>query len=113
MKGIMAGESSTHDEGVPSFIYSPADASMPLLFSLTQPLSELKESLLATFAGQELNLRQIYESHSVDTPYVEKNYREVLTRLETEGAISVRSTKGKRRASTFPDHVLISFPAGE
>lgn len=110
MKGIMAGESSTDDEGVPSFIYSPADASMPLLFSLAQPLSQLKESLLAEFAGQELNLRQIYESHSVDTPYVEKNYRQVLTRLETEGAISVRSTKGMRRAGTFPDHVLISFP---
>jgi len=112
MKGIMAGESSSHDEGVPSFIYSPADASMPLLFSLTQPFSKLKESLLAMFAGQELNLRQIYESHSVDTPYVERNYREVLRELETEGAISARSTKGKRRAGTFPDHVLISFPAG-
>ena len=112
LKGIMAGESSSHEEGVPSFIYSPADASMPLLFSLTQPLSKLKESLLATFAGQELNLRQIYESHSVDTPYVERNYREVLRELETEGAISARPTKGKRRAGTFPDHVLISFPAG-
>jgi three-Cys-motif partner protein len=113
MKGIMAGESSTHDEGVPSFIYSPADASMPLLFSLAQPLSQLKESLLAEFAGQDLHLRQVYESHSVDTPFVEKNYRQVLKRLEIEGAISVRSTKGKRRVGTFPDHVLISFPARE
>jgi three-Cys-motif partner protein len=34
MKNIMANESSIHDEGVPSFIYSPADASMPRLFSL-------------------------------------------------------------------------------
>lgn len=33
MKDIMAKESSVVDQGVPSFIYSPADASMPLLFS--------------------------------------------------------------------------------
>lgn len=112
MKSIMAGESSTHDEGVPSFIYSPADASMPLLFSLTQPLSKLKNSLLDTFAGREVTFKQIYETHSIDTPYVEKNYRGILTQLESERIISVRSTKGKRRAGTFADHVTIRFPEG-
>ena len=112
MKSIMAGESSTHDEGVPSFTYSPADALMPLLFSRAQPLSELKQSLLDTFAGQEINFTQIFRSHSVDTPYVEKNYREILKQLENECAISVRSAKGKRRAGTFPEHVLVSFPLG-
>ncbi|EQB14826.1 three-Cys-motif partner protein TcmP [Sphingobium lactosutens] len=112
MKSIMAGESSTHDEGVPSLTYSPADASMPLLFSLAQPLSKLKESLLATFAGREVNFTQIYETHSVDTPYIDKNYREILKQLENEGVINVRSTKGKRRAGTFADHVLIKFSGG-
>ena len=112
MKSIMAGESSTHDEGVPSFIYSPADASTPLLFSLAQPLSKLTQSLLDRFSGQEMNFRQIYESHSIDTPYVEKNYRETLKQLENGGTIGVRSTKGKRRAGTFPEHVLIRFPVG-
>ena len=112
MKSIMAGESSTQDEGVPSFIYSPADASTPLLFSLAQPLSKLKQSLLDTFVGQEIKFTQIYQSHSIDTPYVEKNYREILKQLENEGSISVRSAKGKRRAGTFAAHVLISFPGG-
>ncbi len=112
MKSIMAGESSTHDEGVPSLTYSPADASMPLLFSLAQPLSKLKDSLLATFAGREVNFTQIYETHSVDTPYIDKNYREILNQLESEGVINVRSTKAKRRAGTFADHVLIKFPGG-
>ena len=112
MKSIMAGESSTYDGGVPSLTYSPADASMPLLFSLAQPLSKLKECLLATFAGREVNFTQIYETHSVDTPYIDKNYREILKRLENEGVINVRSTKGKRRAGTFADHVLIKFPGG-
>ena len=112
MKDIMAKESSTEDQGVPSFTYSPADASMPLLFSLAQPLTKLKEDLLNSFAGQELNLQSIYERHSVDRPYVRKNYRETLVQLEKENLITVRSDKNKRRSGTFPDHVLIKFPKG-
>lgn len=110
MKDIMAAESSTHDEGVPSFTYSPADASTPLLLSLAQPLSKLRANLLDSFAGRELRFKDMYESHSVDTPYIEKNYREVLRELETDGMISATSTKNKRRQlGTYADHVLIRF----
>ena len=94
MKDIMAKESSTEDEGVPSFMYSPADASMPLLFSLAQPLSKLRQDLLRVFAGRELCLDDIYRQHSVDTGYIKKNYREILMILEDERVIVVRSTKG-------------------
>ncbi len=111
MKGIMADESSTEDEGVPSFSYSPADASTPLLFSLTQHRSALKRSLLDTFAGQQVTFESIYESHSVDRPYIRKNYREVLKQLEREGAIRVHSTKSRRPAGSFAPHVLIKFLA--
>lgn len=114
MKDIMAKESSTEDEGVPSFTYSPADASMPLLFSLSQPLSKLRESLLIEFAGQEMTRDQIYERHSVDTPYIEKNYNAVLKQLEEDEIISVYSTKSKRQKGTYPkEHVRIKFPAGD
>ena len=41
MKDIMAKESTTADQGVPSFAYSPADESMPLLFELSRPLEDL------------------------------------------------------------------------
>ena len=112
MKEIMAKESSTVDEGVPSFTYCPADASMPLLFSLAQPIGHLKESLRQCFAGRELTLQEIYEAHSVDTPYVKKNYREVIKQLEADNIVSARSTKGKRRAFTYPDHVRIKFTEG-
>jgi three-Cys-motif partner protein len=37
MKEIMHKESSTEDQGVASFAYSPADESMPFLFELTRP----------------------------------------------------------------------------
>lgn len=111
MKQIMSKESSTEDEGVPSFTYSPADATMPLLFSLQQPLSELRESLLETFAAQEYSTLQIYEHHSVGRPFLMKNYKEVLMKMEEDGAIAVRSTKtSMRRKGTFADHLLVRFP---
>lgn len=109
MKDIMAKESSTEDQGVPSLTYSPADWSMPLLFSLQRPLDQLRASLLKDFAGQEMSVAEIYERHSVDTPYVMKNYKETLTQLEMEGKVSVRSLKGTRRKGTFADHLLVKF----
>ena len=112
MKNIMAAESSTHDEGVPSLTYSPADASMGLLFSLSQPLDSLRTSLLSSFAGKEVGFREIYETHSVDTPYVEKNYRQILKELEQEGIVKARSTRQKRLVGTYAHHVLIRFPDG-
>lgn len=111
MKEIMTKESSTEDQGVPSFTYSPADASMPLLFSLQQPLSALRASLLETFAGRELTTVQIYEAHSVDTPFIMKNYKEVLRQMEEDGVIQVRSLKtGRRPKGSFADHLIVGFP---
>lgn len=113
MKEIMTKESSTEDEGVPSFTYSPADESMPLLFSLLQPLKELRASLLETFAGQEITTEEIYERHSVDRPYILKNYKEVLLQMEEDGVIEARSLKAvKRRKGSFADHLMVRFPKG-
>ncbi len=51
MKDIMAKESSTQDQGVPSFTYCPADASMPLLFSLAQPIGKLRGNCSGPLGG--------------------------------------------------------------
>jgi three-Cys-motif partner protein len=107
MKDIMAKESSTHDEGVPSFEYSPADASTPLLFSLQQPLSKLADELTVAFAGRTMTMLQVYNEHHVDTPFIKKNYKEVLSVLEEKGQIDV----APHRRSTFGDRVQVSFPA--
>ena len=109
MKNIMSKESSTHDQGVPSLTYSPADADMPLLFSLRRPLEALEGSLLTDYAGQEVTFDQIYEAHSVDTSYIRPNYREILMKLENEGKVTARSVSGKRRGLTYPEHVRIKF----
>ncbi len=113
MKDIMAKESSTEDQGVPSLAYSPADWSMPLLFSLQRPLDQLRTSLLKSFNGQELSVVEIYERHSVDTPYVMRNYKESLMQLEAEGKVELRSLKGTRRKGTCADHLLVRFPLSE
>ena len=95
---------------MPSLAYSPADWSMPLLLSLQRPLDQLRASLLKDFAGRELSVAGIFERHSVDTPYVMKNYRESLTQLEAEGKIFARSLKGNWWKGTFAGHLLVKFP---
>jgi three-Cys-motif partner protein len=108
MKEIMAKESSVIDQGVPSFTYSPADASMPLLFSLARPFDSLKEELPKSFSGKSLAMKQVYEQHSIDTPFVKKNYKDALLALEAEGKISAEPAK--RNKGTFADNVLVKFP---
>lgn len=108
MKDIMAKESSVTDQGVPSFSYSPADASMPLLFSLARPLDALREELQKSFSGKTLSMKQIYEQHSVDTPFISKNYKEAL--LVLESMKKIQTNPAQRKKGTFADHVLVTFP---
>lgn len=112
MKDIMAKESSTFDQGVPSLDYCPAEADMPLLFSLNQPVNALRDRLLGNLAGRKMNVAQIYEEQSVDTRYVLRNFKDVLSSLFQEKKISVICTKGdgKWRKDTFPDHLIVEFP---
>jgi three-Cys-motif partner protein len=109
MKDIMARESSTEDQGVSSFTYSPADASTPLLFSLAQPFDNLKKALPKDFAGETITMRKIYEDHSVDTPYLPKNYKQALRELEGAGEIICDPPMSKRKGTSFADHVKVTF----
>jgi GMT-like protein len=116
MKDIMASESSTADEGVPSFAYCPADAATPLLFSLSRPLEALEGMLQSAFAGKSLTMSEVFERHHVDTPYVERNYKDALRRLEEKGLVSCNppaARRQKRRGQvTFGNDVLVKFPKG-
>ncbi len=114
MKEIMAGESSSADQGVPSFEYSPASFRQPLLFELSRPLDDLEEMLLTKFAGRCVIMEQVYQEHNVDTPYIKKNYKDVLRKLEARGTIVADPPAAKRRKSkgevSFGDGVSIIFP---
>lgn len=108
MKDIMYHESSTYDQGVASLEYSPASALTPLLFSLAQPIDNLKESLLNVFSGRRIKMVDVYNEHHVDTPFIKRNYKDALLQLEALGQISASPVA--RRQSTFGDNVLVTFP---
>jgi len=108
MKDIMAREGSQGDQGVPSFVYGPADERQSLLFELTRPLDDLEDMLRHDLAGQTLTFQQIYERHSVGRPYVARNYRQVLLKLEESGKIT--TVPSSRKKGTFAKHVRVTFP---
>ncbi|MFZ0820968.1 MAG: three-Cys-motif partner protein TcmP [Candidatus Acidiferrales bacterium] len=110
MKEIMAKESSDHDQGVPSFTYTPALRKYPTLFELSRPLDDLEDMLLAEFASQELNMREIYERHNVGRSYISGNYKKALIKMENEGRIKAKPPASERRKLTFGDDVIAIFP---
>ncbi len=110
MKEIMAGESSQTDQGVPSFEYSPADRRFPRLFELTRPLDDLEDMLLDEFAESTLTMLEVYREHHVNKPYIKRNYKHVLYRMETNGKLSCNPPHTDRRNDTFADHVKVTFP---
>ena len=111
MKTIMAGESSSQVDDVPSFEYSPAGPQFPILYLLSKPLVELKEMLKRDFAGKTLSVSKIYELHSVGKPFIMKNYKSVILELEKAGEVSVFDPQHKRPKGTLADRLLISFPS--
>jgi three-Cys-motif partner protein len=109
-KEISAKESTRFDDDVPSLDYNPgANPDQTLLFS---PLEQLEQDLVTTFAGKTgLTAEQIYHEHHNGRPYILKNYRQALLRLEENGAIRVDPPRASRRQpSTIPGSALISFP---
>ncbi len=108
MKDIMAKMSSGMEQGVPTFEYSPALESQPLLFELSRPIDELENLLLDKYAGKTLSMRQIYRDHNVGRRYISKNYKDVLLKMESVGKI--QANPSKRRRGTFADKVLVTFP---
>ncbi|MEQ9622211.1 three-Cys-motif partner protein TcmP [Coleofasciculus chthonoplastes] len=108
MKEIMAKESSTTEQGVPSFEYNPATKFQPLLFELSRPLDELTDMLLDEFAGQTMTMIEVYQRHHIGKRYIKKNYKDALLKLEVQGKI--RAEPSKRKKNTFADKVNVTFP---
>lgn len=114
MKQIMAKESSSADQGVPSFVYNPADRNFPLLFELTRPGDDLGDMLLAEFAGRTVPVKQIFERHNIGRPYLLENYKTVLKELEAAGKVKCTppaASRPKRHGEpTMADTVRVVFP---
>jgi hypothetical protein len=116
MKEIMAGMSSKHEQGVPSFAYSVADIRFPLLFELNRPLDDLEGMLPGAFAGRTLRMVEVYEQHHVDRRFIKSNYKDALRNLEDKNRISADPPAAKRKMRsgirTFADDVLVTFRRG-
>jgi three-Cys-motif partner protein len=114
MKSVMANESTSADQGVPSFEYSPATKAQPLLFELTRPLDDLEGLLLEKYAGKTLTMDDVYQDHNYGTRYIKKNYKAVLAMMEVAGKIKANPSHDKRRKVkgevTFADSVQVTFP---
>jgi three-Cys-motif partner protein len=114
MKEIMAGYSSTKDQGVPSFEYNPADERFPFLFGFNQPLDTLGDMLLNDFKGKKLQMVEIYNQHHIGKLYIKRNYKMALNDLEKQGKIMAQPAESKRPTKngikTFGDKVIVAFP---
>lgn len=106
MKEIMAKESSYYDQGVPSLEYSPALEGVGKLFE--SALDELEDDLAVAFKGQTISMVDIYHQHNPGKPYIKNNYKVALDNLERSGR--VKCNRPKRRANTFADDILVTFP---
>lgn len=110
MKDIMWRESSSHNQGVATFQYCPADQRCPTLFELLRPLDDLEGMLLQKFADKTLRMKQVFDQHHVGLPFVSPNYKEVLKQLEAKGTIRCEPSGSARKEGTFGDKVLVTFP---
>ncbi len=104
------------------------DADEPALFDETrevqtslrlahEPIEQLGDALVSRFAGLTLTRDEIVRTHQAESgtsnAFAEKHYNQALRNLESEGQIRASSTKGRRQAGTFPNHVQITFPESE
>jgi three-Cys-motif partner protein len=114
MKEIMFEESSDHSDGVASFEYNPRDMYFrqgSLFDLLSRPLDELQDMLMQEYAGRTIDFRKLYEEHSVDRPYVKRNYKKVFKTLLENGkitAVNIKTGKPPRKG-TFSDDMRITF----
>jgi len=113
MKEIMYKESTDKSDSVASFEYNPRDVydkQLSLFDMLSRPLDDLQGMLLQEYAGQNIDFMTLYTQHSVDKPYVKKNYKDVLWQLYDTGKITAVNSKGKPpKKGTFSDEMQITF----
>lgn len=114
MKEIMAKESSDTKGGVANFEYNPRDMHYrqgTLFDLLSRPLDDLQGVLIEQYAGRTIGFLELYEEHSVDRPYIKKNYKEVLRTMFDTGLISAVNLKTNKppRKGSFSDEMRITF----
>lgn len=114
MKDIMHKESSDNNGGVASFEYNPRELyyKQGSLFDLlSRPLDDLQGLLMNKYAGKTINFLTLYEEHSVNTPFVKRNYKDIFLTMYEQGMIEAvnRKNGSPPRRGTFSDDMRITF----
>ncbi len=114
MKDIMHKESTNSIDGVASFEYNPKDELYQhgsLFDMLLCPLDDLRGMLQKEFAGCEIGFIELYQRHSVNRPFVKKNYKDTLLKMYLNGEITARNRKtgNPPRKNSFSDDMIITF----
>ncbi len=115
MKDIMYRESEKSEDGVARFEYTPVDdPQLSLLFPYSRSTDHLRRVLASKFAGRTVMVDDIIREHHVGTPYVKKNYKAVLVKMEAAGEVTCAPPAGSRPkrngTPTMADRTLVSFP---
>ena len=110
MKDIMHAHATGKQEGPVNFEYNPADRRQPTLYELLRPVEDLGDMILQDLAGVTAGIEEIYERHSVGKPYMLKDYREQLCKLEQEGKVTMSEPCPPRRKNTLAPRIKIMIP---
>jgi three-Cys-motif partner protein len=122
MKRVMYTVSEERNQGVARFGYvrSVSKKRTPLLALLNTPLDDLGEQVCEEFAGARATWRQLsdqYDDRYPRNPFVDKNWRTVMLRLEEAGRVFPDIPRDKRLKrngeSTFSDRILVRIPPKE
>jgi hypothetical protein len=115
MKNIMAAESSTSSHGFPSYEYSPAAAAASPQFDLHDPIADLADELIRNYGGVRITVGELIARSEPTTLYLERNYKDAITRLELAGQIEAAPPAAARRQRggrvTCGPNVMLTFPS--
>lgn len=111
MKTFMVREHTWIRSGNQPLGFSETEANSSLFFFLDTTLDDLCKELVEFYSGETLSVKDVYERHTVDRPYVKKDYKEVLKKLEKDGLVNIIPAPGKIRSKHgLADHLIVSFP---
>jgi three-Cys-motif partner protein len=119
MKEIMYKESQDKTQGIAKFGYvrQVSAEKTPLLHLMNTPRSDFGRQLCADYPGRSLSrktLREDYDKFHPRNLSVERNWRDVLSELETEGKITCVPPRSERRVRkgevTFGENTVVTFP---
>lgn len=109
MKDVMAKRATSFNSGIASFEYDPRDEDSLRLFTISESPDTLFQDLPECFAGQKLTVKAIYEMHNTRTPFLLRDYQDVLKQLEAMNIIEIDPPAGSRKLHTLKPDAQVTF----